>query len=618
MNKKLLITAVLLSILSPVYLFSQVTDSVIANIILKDNATQKSIDSLQKVYEDAKEKRDKYAEAKALLNIGHGWKKLQVYDKANDYLTKALEIFEILRDNKKIAGTLLTLGDLFRSIGEFDLSVDYSKRALALYEKESDKEGIAMTCDRIASAYYETSPYRDKHIDSTFTYVSKALLIARAINDNEISCSSMNVLGSAYNVLKKYDLAIAHLKDALQFATEKNIVNDIPLIQINIAFSYYYKKDYEKAIEYALPAYNSIEKENILAYIDMSTLCLFRSYKELGDYKNAFKFLELFNSNRWRLFDINRLSQIRAMQIKYDSERKEIDLNNQKQRTFLWTLIFLVLLAAAALLIVFYVYRHRLMKKKNFELEMKNALISEQNEKLTELNATKDKFFSIIGHDLKNPYQSLLGFSNILIQDYHELSEREIKEFAGYIFEASDMGNRLLQNLLDWSRSETGRIKYEPELFSLNSIINDSILLASNTAKQKDVVIRTRIPEELKVFCDKNMIYTVIRNLLSNAIKFSYRGGVVTIHSAQTDSKVEIRVADNGVGMSEVLMEDLFKIDKRITKDGTENEKGTGLGLFLCKEFVEKNNGRIWVESEPGKGSIFVFTLPARNIEKSN
>ena len=559
---------------------------------------------------EAQKENNKQKEAEALFNIGVEWKKLLVYDKASEYLIKSQKLFEDLKDNKKIARNYLHLGELYRAIAEYEPAISYSKKALELFEQESDKHGIAKACDRLSAIYYEIAPSNVINIDSVFMFSAKCLNISISIADDSLTCSIRNIIGAAYLYSGKKELGIAYLQDVLSFAEDKKLKDEAALVKINIAYGYYSKKDYYKAIEYAKQTYEYADKLRILPFIDMSTLCLFRSFKELGDFKNAFYYLEVYDSNRWQLYDDNRIHRIKALQIKYETDKKELELRHEKKTSLLWTVLFLAIIFAGVLLIGVFIYRHRLLKKKNSELKKKNTLISEQNEKLVELNATKDKFFSIIAHDLKNPYQSLLGFSDILIQDYKDLSEKEIKEFVGYIYEASDMGNRLLQNLLDWSRSETGKIKYEPELFFLYEIVDEAVNLASNTAKQKDIAINAPIDKNLEVYCDRNMVYTVLRNLVSNAIKFSFRGGVIEIKSKCSESYIEISISDNGVGMDSVLMEDLFKIEKRITNDGTENEKGTGLGLFLCKEFIEKNHGTISVRSEVGKGSTFIVSLP--------
>jgi signal transduction histidine kinase len=586
-------------------------DSLVAISKAKVEKIQTALKQAEKTLAEAQKADDIKGQAEAFFMLGINWQKLLEYGKASEYYIKSQELYEKLGDNKKIARNLVNLGELYRAIGEFDLSINYCHKALRLYEKESDKPGIARSCDRLAAVFYEYTPAKPVYGDSLFLYINRALLISRDIKNDTLTSSCMNILGAAYMVVNNLDVALAHLKDALKFAVEKNIENDVALIRINIAYCYYSMENYKSALEYIKPAFEYAQRNNILPFIDMSTLGIYRAYAKLKDFEKAFKYLELYTNNRWELYDENRVRQIRALEVKYDTEKKEIELKNKEKIFFLEIIVFSILLLAAFFIIRLYIRRNKMMKKKNAELEKKNLLISEQNQKLSELNATKDKFFSIIGHDLKNPYQSLLGFSHILITDYKELTEQEIKEFAGYIFEASDMGNRLLQNLLDWSRSETGNIKYEPQVFPLSEIVNQAVNLAYNTALQKEISIKAEISGDIKVFCDKNMIYTVLRNLVSNSIKFSYRGGTVRVSSKLYNNTVEVSISDEGVGMNEILIEDLFKIEKRITNDGTENEKGTGLGLYLCKEFIEKNHGTIGVKSEVGKGSTFIFTLPA-------
>lgn len=576
----------------------------------ESDAIQKSLKAAESKYAEAKKSGNKNEEAEALFQIGMSWKNLLVYDKASEYLIQSQKLYEELGDNKKIARNLLQLGELYRATAEFETSINYLRKSLAICEKEDDQIGIGKACERMAATFYETLPGKPQRLDSTFLLITKAITISRAQKNDSLTSSANVILGAAYMLSKKSDIGIAYLQDALKFSESKNLKEDAALIRINLAYGYYDKKEYNTSVDLAKQSYDYAEKNKILPFIDMSTLCLYKCYAEMGEFQSAFNYLKLYEENRWQLYEKDRLHRIKAMQIKYDIEKTEIELEHEKKMAFLWAMIFSLILLIAGAVIAFYFIRNKTMKKKNAELEKKNALISEQNEKLIELNATKDKFFSIIGHDLKNPYQSLIGFSNILIQDYKELTEQEIKEFVGYIFEASEMGNRLLQNLLDWSRSETGRLKYEPEPFYLHEIINEAINLAANTSTQKDISIESSIPENLGVYCDRNMIYTVLRNLVSNAIKFSYRGGKIKISSSVKDSMVEVSVVDCGVGMNDARMEDLFKLDKRVTTDGTENEKGTGLGLYLCKEFIEKNHGSIMVVSQPGNGSTFIFTLP--------
>lgn len=579
----------------------------------------RKIDSLQGLlkFEEAKLEEAVSSGSKpgifdANFKIAGIWKEMKIYDKAGDYYMEALRYAEDLEDNKKTACTFLALGELYRIIAELAPSIQYLKKALELYELEKYKPGIGKAYERLAGAMYETVPLYPLRADSAHTMIDKAIEIFTEIKNDSLLVSAYNIKGALYNTQKKFDKSIPLLEYALEYALKKNFLSDATLIRCNLGFSHWSSGEFETAIRYAREAFEYADRNNIVPYIDLASLCLYRSYYDLKDYKNAFKYLQVYNDSRFWLYDDERLSRIRALQIKYNSDKKELELKHERKTTIMWIALFSLLALSASATAAFFIFRNKVIARKNSELEKSHDLISNQNEKLTELNATKDKFFSIIGHDLKNPYQSLMGFSNILIQDYKELTEQEIKEFVGYIYEASEMGNRLLQNLLDWSRSETGRIRYEPEYFYLSEIVEEALRLASNTAMQKEISIQAVIPEKLEVYCDRNMIYTVLRNLISNAIKFSFRSGTIKIEAAVESSTAEISITDKGVGMTEALMADLFKLDKRITNDGTEDEKGTGLGLYLCKEFIERNKGTISVKSALRKGSTFTFTLPAR------
>ncbi len=244
-------------------------------------------------------------------------------------------------------------------------------------------------------------------------------------------------------------------------------------------------------------------------------------------------------------------------------------------------------------------------ERKEIELQ-----IATQNEKLKELNATKDKFFSIISHDLKNSFGAIMNLSDLMITDFSTYSAEELKEFTGLINSTSKATYTLLQNLLEWAKAQQGRITFKPGKLNLRSVTDDCIKLSFHNIHLKDITVRNQVPDSLFLKADIEMMKTVIRNLLSNAIKFTSRGGIITFSAVLKPPMAEVTVSDNGVGMTDDTMQSLFKITDSTSLDGTEGEKGTGLGLMLCKEFINKNNGDIRVESEPGKGSSFIFTVP--------
>lgn len=236
--------------------------------------------------------------------------------------------------------------------------------------------------------------------------------------------------------------------------------------------------------------------------------------------------------------------------------------------------------------------------------------IKEKNNELKQINATKDKFFSIIAHDLKSPFNSIMGFSELLVEQINEKNYDEIKENAGIIFHSSRLAMDLLTNLMEWSRSQSNRIEFNPMRIDLAAITNEIIFLFDDIAGQKEIVIKSELPSNTPVFADKAMIKTVMRNLISNAIKFSKTGGKIIISVTEGKSKLTVSVKDNGIGIPNSRIDKLFRIDENYSTQGTANETGTGLGLILCKEFIEKHDEKIWVESKEGSGSTFYFTLP--------
>lgn len=231
-------------------------------------------------------------------------------------------------------------------------------------------------------------------------------------------------------------------------------------------------------------------------------------------------------------------------------------------------------------------------------------------EKLVELNATKDMFFSIISHDLRNPLSAIL-LSSELLQIYIEKKDNEKSlKFARNIQVSALSVNKLLENLIGWSQVQTGKLLPKIENHNLKPIVNEVSLLFNEIAINKSITLINNIISDVYVDCDLEMTKTILRNLVSNALKFTDREGIVSISCVENEIEIEVHISDNGVGIDPQNIKYLFAIDKNISTPGTLNEKGTGLGLLFCKELVEKQGGRIWAESETGKGSVFTFTIP--------
>lgn len=250
------------------------------------------------------------------------------------------------------------------------------------------------------------------------------------------------------------------------------------------------------------------------------------------------------------------------------------------------------------------------IQRKNEELSIINKKLSIANVKLQEMNDAKDKFFTIISHDLKSPFSSFLSITNNLTQDFHSLAFSDIHNFSKIIHDTANTLYKLIEDLLVWSRTQTGQVPYKPTICNLLEMINNNLFLQHHTAIQKNIVIENIVSSDISIFADVNMFNTVLRNALSNALKYTRRDGKITV-SCNTDGNLAfISIKDNGIGINPITLETLFKLDEQRATEGTEGEKGTGLGLIISKEFVEKNGGEISISSEIDEGTNLVFSVP--------
>jgi len=289
----------------------------------------------------------------------------------------------------------------------------------------------------------------------------------------------------------------------------------------------------------------------------------------------------------------------------------------------LW-FILLVLLFLITITVSTVFYRMNQLKQRNIKLENiiqkrtqeivdKNKKIEEQVSELEKLNATKDKFFSIIAHDLKSPFNALIGFSQIMKERYYELEDERKINILGLINKTSSTMFSLLVNLLNWARTQSGQMTMEPNLNGIHKMIEDNVHLLEASSKEKKIRIKIDFISDYKILCDRNMLTTVFRNLISNAIKYTNKGGTVGISAFELGHNVSISITDNGIGMSKEEIDRLFKIDEYSSKQGTFKEQGTGLGLIVCAEFVKMHGGEIKVYSSEGQGSTFTVILPKNN-----
>jgi signal transduction histidine kinase len=276
-----------------------------------------------------------------------------------------------------------------------------------------------------------------------------------------------------------------------------------------------------------------------------------------------------------------------------------VSLNKERNIVLLAGIIISVLLIMLTLLQINSIVKTRQIRELNLQLE--------------KLNNDKDRFITILGHDLKSPFTSILGFLELLTEDIRKFNTDEIESHVNVINDAAKQTYNLLEDLLTWTKAHSGKIPFNPQILDLHDIYTNIENILSSAADAKNITVNYFSQGEIKIFADADMLKTVLRNLVSNAVKFTNRDGFINVTAIEVSGNVTISVSDNGVGIQNERLSGLFDISQILTTTGTANEKGSGLGLILCRELVEKHGGRIWVESEYGQGSNFSFSLPKRS-----
>lgn len=538
------------------------------------------------------------------------------YAKALEYVSAQQELLK--KDPKKnalqIAASYANFGEIYRSTKDYGNAISNLNKSEELYSEiagESGERGLSRVYERYAAVYFEINENKKdtSALKKAEDYALKSIEISNKYKLNTRIISNYNILGAVELSRKNTDRALAYLMNALDASRADSSYNNRINIEVNVAQCYYDLKDYNKAIEYAKNSYLEAKKRGITVYVQMASKILYEAYAATGEYKSAFDYLIEYNTADDLLRNEELKRTISYFEQKDLNEEKENEIRLQKEK-------YTLFISAGVILVLFivtgFILRQRYLKRINLKLKANSRIISRQKSELEELNAEKNKFFSILSHDLRNPFNGILGFLSLLKKDYDTLSEEERKQFIGYVDTSSKQVYNLLERLLELSRLQDGRHKINTEHIELKSITDEVLQLQNSNALNKKVKIEDFTEKDLKVNADRNSLETILRNLTDNALKFTPAGGSVSIISELSGDSVYIRVKDTGIGIDEKDLENIFRLDKKVISKGTNDESGTGLGLYVCKEMAEKMNGRLEVESTVGKGTTFTLVLPAR------
>lgn len=548
--------------------------------------------------------------AMILNNIGILHTSQGNYEKGFEYFQKSLKIEERIGNKEGISYSLNNIGLVNRKMGRHDKAIEYYEKSLIIKEELEDYHGVAITSINIGKVYEENEDYYEANIKYNL-----ALKNYKKINNLEGTATALNNIGTIYFLTEEYDKATELYQQSYELRMQIGNKSGIAGSLHNLGRCNMINKDYhiaDKNLKHALEIALDLNNKELISGIYASYAELMN---EIGNYQKAYSFLSLHKAQQDSLLNIENHRQIAELQTIYETEKKEnkillqqvllekseAEIKREKQQKNA-----VLIIVGLLLVLSFFIYRLYVFKLKT------NKILAKQNLQLNDLNTTRNKFFSLVSHDLRNPFGTLVSVSGMLNENFDKLDDEKKKIVINTINQSAVLTNELLENILTWATTQTGKISFNPEAFNLNYSIEKTLQLFINEAERKNILIGFERGEDIFIVADKNMIETVIRNLLSNAIKFTENGGFISIKTYIKSDYIYISVADNGIGLNENDLSKLFKVDTDYKKIGKSKNKGTGLGLILCKEFIELHHGKIFAESLPEGGTKFTFSLPLK------
>ncbi len=592
-----------------------------------------------------------------LNNLGVLAKRAGYYDESIKYMIETIKYKEKSKDSVGLANVFDNLGATLYEIDEYKKAFEYFKTSNKIWLLIGDSLNLmdnyrnlsAATLGLALRSFHEdvpndkilftiideekADPIVKKYLRETKEYQERFLALAKNVGDSLAMGIAYQHLGSYYSNTGKFRKALDNYEISYELL-KKHDRNKRDFFKsiINYASVYIRMGNYKKAEKLLTDLLPGVQEKGFFEL----ELDVFSHLKDInviyGNFQKAYEYNEVFNILRDSIFSQEKIRYTKELERKYQTEKKEALLQASlakekalegknaallRERIFLFIAIGLlaVILAIIAGLFRYKTRMNKVLSEKNSQLAKLNEELEESHRELKEVNDTKDKFFSIIAHDLRNPISSFKQITETISNDYDYFDDDQKKEFFGLMKESSIRLNSLLENLLTWSRSQRGVISAKKAIYKIREITDATLGQLHTQAAAKKIQMINNVPEQTIGLVDPNLTSTIIRNIASNAIKYSPENSKIEVNYIGDSGDFGVlEIRDFGTGMDEKTASELFLLDKGRSCPGTAGEEGTGLGLIICKEFVEKQGGKIWAESEPGKGSSFKFTF--KKIEK--
>ncbi len=555
---------------------------------------------------------DSAAIAQTLNFLGNDYYELGKYDEAYYHFTQSYRMARALDDQKKMAIAIFNIGLVLTELGQYEMALNHYNFSRDISEKVGDLDGLVFVLEATGELYLKRNEYKKSE-----EYLVAALKAVRERNLTIIEPKTLKALARVKFKQLEYKKAFAYYDTAL--VQHKKAKNEFGVAKANLGKSEIYieQQKFDEAqtlIEASLITAKKVnaEKMTIDCYKQLATVA-----EKMGDHEISLEYYKNYQQLEDSLFSTKMLEKIFQDQLRTQAEVKDTEIATlskakseqesiMKRQELLRNVLIVVMVLFGILLLTMYRSRIRRIKINNMLLEHQNEM-RKRSQELQQLNEVKDKFLSIVSHDLRSPINSLTAILDLA--DKKNLSVEEFNQLNVEVRKRLNQVSRLINNLLDWALLQMDNMKIQQVKIDLANLVDDNLKLLEAMPAKK-IQCLNLVPSNTFGWADPNMINLVLRNLIFNGMKFSETGGTIEVSCKDHDPKfVAVAVKDYGVGISREAQKLLFAKTEGYTTRGTANEKGTGLGLILCKEFVEKNGGKIWFESEEGKGSTFCFTI---------
>lgn len=582
----------------------------------------RSIELAKEALETATRTGNEREKAYAYRNLAGAYSYYGSFYLTIDNMQKAQDIFERLHDSAGVANCNISLGHTYRRLHNRPNELQYHKAAYDIFLKLGIPERIGVTAHNLGETYFNIGDY-----EKSFSLTTKAIVINDSLHNLPVLSSCYKVMGNLFLQRKEYEkaennfLEVLSISDKLGPLSQKQATIET---MIQLATLYEQLGRNEQKLQLLNRAAAFVKENKLTDYVEKVYIQLLEEYIKRNNSEKAQEIIQAFKITRdslskIQLEDKNRLT-LGFIQL-FDLEKKNNLLaeqnRQQKERLRIRTLFVagVGIFTLVLLILLFLLIRNiRKLKNTNQLLIKQDSIITSQNARLAELNATKDKFFSVVSHDMKAPLNSLWSFANLLEEKLDTLHREQILMLVRELRQHLESTTKMTDNLMTWAKLQMKEMSTTPAFVPVKDIVTDVLSLYQEIAQAKDIKLQQQLPDGAEVWADKNQVTFIIRNLVNNAVKYTSRGGQILISGEKgKDNKFIIKVADTGNGIQEAIISKLFTAEPVHSMRGTAGEQGSGLGLKLCHEFTQLNKGSLLVASKSGQGTVFSLVLPVRS-----